>query len=143
MSNIYDKMLRFQYSSDLHYHLQGLKIDCQDNGTSFYTSVLLVLLFTSAIIIINYYYILFNRPKFSGFWVWFLNIIISCIIVFCYAIITPKKDLNQHKYCQQLHFNSTDCFLFGLTAFVYTLIFCLIFSILIKWWSLNNKKTPF
>lgn len=138
-------MPRFSYSRDLHAHLKGMDITCNtySSGTTIYGYVAIMLLIVAPIITINFYYGIFNRPKFASIWVWLLNVIVASIIIFCCAFMQPTSDLRHSRYCKDLNFSTTDCMLFGFTAATYTLIACILVSLAIKWWSLNNKKIPF
>jgi hypothetical protein len=144
MPQIFDKFPRISYSSDLHQHLKGLDLKCESyGGTNIYAWVTFWILLISLILAINYYYVLFNRPKMAKWWVWLINMLMGGIITFFMAYLRANADLNHSNYCKELHFNSADCLLFGLTAFTYTSFLFFIFSMIIKWKSLNNKKIPF
>lgn len=144
MANIFDMMPRFSYSRDLHAHLKGLDITCNSYsaGTTIYGYVLMIMLIVSPIIMVNFYYGIFNRPKFANSWVWLLNVLIASAITFSCAFIQSSSDFKHNRYCSQLHFNTMDCILFGFTAATYTVFACLLISFIIKWKSLNNKKIP-
>ncbi len=143
--SIWDKIFRFDYAKDLHIHLKGWAVDCNSGYTrqSTYQAVFFIMLVITLLGTINYYYGLFNRPKFSRIFVWFLNIMVMSIIVFITAYVMSSSGMHEGNHCQDLHFHSTDCMLFAFTAVVYTILFYIILSVFIKWWSLNNKKVPF
>jgi hypothetical protein len=144
MATFFDKMLRFNYSKDLHEHLKGLDISCSDfTASSTYSFITIIVVILIPIVMLNYYYGIFNRPKLSSFLTWLLNILLCGTIVFIVSMVRTTGDLNSKNYCQDLHFSTVDCMLFGFTAATYAVILSILISLIIKWWSLNNKKIPF
>ncbi len=144
MSTIFDKLLRFAYAKDLHEHLKGYNITCDDyTASSTYGYITTVIFVAAPILMLNYYYGIFNRPKLSSIGTWLLNILGGGAIVFGIAMTKSIGDLKSKNYCQELKFGSTDCILFGATAATYMVLACIIVSVVVKWWSLNNKKIPF
>ena len=145
MANFFSNILHFSYSSGLNEHLKGLDILKCDaySGTNIYAWIAIWTLFMSFILMFNYYYGIFNRPNCSKFWVWLLNVLIGAITILLMAYMRTNGDLRHGKFCKDLQFNSTDCMLFACTYAVYTVVLCGIFSLVMKWWSRNNKKVPF
>lgn len=144
MANIFDKFPRIKYSVDLHQHLKGLDIKCETySSQDFYALLYPVLIITCIVVMLNYYYGLFNRPKCANILWWLLNIFVVTTGFFCWAFFKSTEDLNNHNYCESLHFNSSDCLMFGLTAACYALITCFVSSLAIKWGSTHNKLIPF
>ncbi len=145
MAQFFDKVFRSSYSSDLHQHLKGLDIARGESysGTNIYAWITIWIFMLSLVLMINFYYGLFDRPKFSNFWAWLLNLLASASSIFVMAFLRSTNDLKHANYYKELHFNSADCMLFAFTATSYSVFFCIIFSLLMKWWSLNNKKVPF
>lgn len=142
--SFFDSILRFNYSRGLHQQLKGLSLDCNGyNGSSAYQLVSLTLLITAGVLALNYYYGLFNRPRFARFWIWFLNLLVACGIVGTVAYMQAYSPLQTGRFCPELRFSGMDCLLFSLTAMVYTALVFLLFSALIKWKSVSNKKVPF
>jgi hypothetical protein len=144
MASIFDTMLRFGYSNDLHDHLKGLDRDCNDyTGTSIYELVLYLILGLGLIVMFNYYKGLFHRPKFTIRWIWFLHLLGVSVIVFLFSLFRTSSDLNNGNFCQDLHFSSSDCVLFAITAAVYAMIYCFILSLIFKLISVHHKRIPF
>jgi hypothetical protein len=141
----WDKIFRFDYAKDLHAHLKGWAIDCNSGYTrqSIYQSVSVVMIVLVLLGTLNYYYGFFNRPRFSKTSFWLLNMLCISIIIFVMAYIMSSSGLHDGNHCPDLHFYSTDCMLFGFTAVIYTIIFYVVASLIVKWFSLNNKKVPF
>jgi hypothetical protein len=144
MDSIFDLMLRFGYSNDLHDHLKGLNLDCNDySGTSIYELVLYLILGLGILTMFNYYRGFLHRPKFTSKWIWFFHLLGVSLIVFLFGLFSTMSDLNNGNYCQDLHFNSSDCVLFALTASTYAFIWCFILSLIFKLFSVHHKRIPF
>lgn len=142
--NIFDSFIRFSYSRDLHEHLKGLSLDGEAySRQSVYQIVALIVIGLSIASIINYYFGLFNRPSFSRLFSWIINVIGVSGIVGIISYMLAASGVPSGAHCSYLHFFKTDCLLFGLTAFTYTGVFCIILSASVKWFSVNNKKVPF
>jgi hypothetical protein len=142
--SFFDSILRFSYSRDLHQHLKGLSVDCTGyTGNSVYQFVSLVLLATGLLIMINYYYGLFNHPRYTRTWFWLLNVLIACGITGTAAYFMAAAGLPEEQHCKDIHFSSMDCLLFAATAMLYSFLMCIIYSLLLKWKSVANKKVPF
>lgn len=139
-----DNFLRFNYSKDLHEYLKGMSLDCEGyTRQSTYQMVILIMLGLSTISTLNYYYGIFNRPSFSRRKTWILNVgsVASLVAFVGYTFASIGLPAGMH--CSYLHFFQTDCILFGLTCFVYTVIYSLVLSTCVKWLSVNNKRVPF
>jgi hypothetical protein len=143
--SFWDKVPRFDYARDLHIHLKGWASDCNSGyvGQNVYQSVFLVLLVLAGIFAANFYFGVFNRPKFSRRRVWLLNMLTVSTLVFIWAYIMSSSGMHDGRHCADLHFNGGDCMLFAFTAAIYTALFFTAYSFLIKWFSLNNKRVPF
>lgn len=125
-------------------HLSGLSTDCSSlSNQSIYNIIFICILTLNTIIMINYYYGFFNRVKFTNLLTWFLNLIIGSGIVFLIAYFYANNDFETNNFCQNLTITHSDCIGFGLTAFIYSILWSLIVSFIIKWKSSNNKKVPF
>ena len=142
--SFFDSILRFSYSRDLHQHLKGLSVDCQGyTGTAIYQVVSLTLLVLSLLFMLNYYHGLLNHPRHTRLWVWLINIIVCCGIIGTIAYAMASGGLPEGEHCKDIFFSRMDCLLFACTAMLYTFLACFIFSMLLKWKSVANKKIPF
>lgn len=142
--SFFDHLFNLGYSKDLHQQLKGLSLDCEGyTGDAAYPIVSIVLLVVSLIVILNYYYGLFNNPRFTHRRVWLLNIVVASCTVGFFAYFQATGYLPEGKHCETSHFNVLDCMLFAFTAMIYTAITCILFSLLFKWKSISNKKVPF
>lgn len=142
--SFFDHLFFGGYSQDLHEQLKGLSADCSSyNGSNVYQATAIVLLLVSLVLLLNYYYGLFNDPRFTYRRVWLLHILVACLIVGGFAYLSAASYLPEEKHCSDLHFGALDCSLFALTEMGYTAIVCILLSLLLKWKSVSNKKIPF
>jgi hypothetical protein len=142
--SFFDTFLRFNYSRDLHEHLKGMSVDCEGyTSQSIYQLMSLIMLILSTVCILNYYYGIFNRPSFSRLKTWGTNVFLISSTTAFLAYTFAAADLAPAQHCSYLYFFRTDCILFGMTAFIYNVFYCLLLSSSIKWMSVNNKKVPF
>lgn len=131
-------------SNGLGEHLRGLDSTCTDyTGKSIYNTVFLALFVINSLIIFNYYYGILNRSGWNNIGKWLLNVLIGAVIVFVIAFIYSNNDLQAGVMCNELKVNVSDCLGFAFTAFIYSFIWSVLFSILIKWKSSVNRKVPF
>lgn len=126
-------------------HLRGLDLQCLDYSQQSIYSVLFLYLFAiNSLIIINYYYGLFNRVPMNKWGWWFVNVLIGAFALFCIAYFNTKNDLDPINYCKNLKITLGDCYGFGATAAIYSFLYCIILSYIIKWRSNVNKTVnPF
>lgn len=142
--SLFDHLFRLGYSRDLHQQLKGLSPDCSGySGNAVYQMSGIVMIATSLLLMLNYYYGLFNNPRFTHRRVWLLNILIACGIVWLFAYFSAIDYLPDEKHCTDIHFTYLDCALFAFTQIIYTVICCFLCSLLFKWKSIANKKIPF
>lgn len=142
--SLFDHLFRLGYSSDLHQQLKGLSADCSGySGDAIYQVSGIVMIAISLCIMLNYYYGLFNNPRFTHRRVWLLNILVASGIVGLFAYFNATSYLPEEKHCADIHFTLLDCTLFAITQMIYTAISCVICSMILKWKSVANKKVPF
>ena len=139
------EVLGFYTSSDgLGEHLRGFDLDCLNySRNSLYNLIFLYLFIINSLIMINYYYGIFNRHPFGRLGWWLINSLIGPVILFFTALMYTYNDFSTSNYCNQLQISSMDCYGFALTTAIYSFIWCILFSLLIKWKSSNNRKIPF
>lgn len=142
---LFESLGLYSAQDGLGEHLRGLAVNCRDGytGQSIYNLVFIYLFAINGILLLNYYYGYFNRRPYNRWGWWLLNVLAGCVILFVIAWIYPYNDLSTGSYCNSLHMSASDCVGFGLTAAIYSFVFCVLFSLLIKWKSSVNKKVPF
>jgi len=142
--SFFDHLIRLGYSKGLHQQLKGYTTDCSGYGSdAVYQLNSLVLLALSVVTMLNYYYGVFNNPRFTHRRIWFLNILAASGMVGVVSYFQAASFLSPEKHCNDLHFTAIDCLLFAVNQAVYAMFVCFLCSLLLKWKSIANKKVPF
>jgi len=102
-----------------------------------------------AFVVMFFYYYIINHPRFNKWWSWLLMLLLVGLSnLFIGALIT-SDDLSVGNMGECLingengGIYDSNCWMFGLADFWVSAIFFIIFSIGLKWWSTNCKRTPF
>lgn len=141
---IFESLGLYSAANGLGDHLRGLDIKCEDYiNQSVYNVVFLCLIIINSLVVINYYYGLFNRVNFTNFLSWLINVLVGSLFLFFIGYLYANNDFSTGNYCQELSITHSDCIGFGLTASIFSILWSLILSMVIKWKSSNNKKVPF
>lgn len=96
-------------------------------------------LLLSTLILMAAYYYLINHPRFNRWYHWLLYTGIVAVINFAVAYFVSYNEINM-LYEEDPY--STQYYTFGLVNFLYALIFSMLFSYIIRWWSINCATTP-
>lgn len=141
---IFESFNLYSTQNGLGEHLRGLDIKGIDySNQSIYSMVFLSLFIVNALIIVNYYYGLLNRIPFNRFFWWFINVLLGSVILFFIAFLYSNNDFVTGNYYTKLSISTSDCVGFGLTSAIFSILWCCILTVLIKWNSSVNKKVPF
>jgi hypothetical protein len=141
---IFESFGLYSASNGLGEHLRGLDVQCNGyTNQSIYNVVFLCVSTVNSLIVINYYYGLFNRVNFTNFLSWLINVLVGSLIIFLIAYLYVNNDVSTENYCKDLSIMNSDCIGFGATASIFSIVWSLILSMIIKWKSSNNKKVPF
>jgi hypothetical protein len=141
--NLFDALNLFSTANGLGDHLKGMDIACNDfTNQNIYNIVFLWFLGINVLFLINYYYGFLNRSPFNKLIVWGINMLLSALLVGVVAFFYAHNSYAVGNICPQINISDADSFGFGATAFIYSLLFFFLFSLVIKWKS-NNKKIPF
>lgn len=142
--SLFESIGLYSSSNGLGEHLRGLSTDCNTfSNQSIYNIVFLCIFFINSLIVVNYYFGIFNRVNFTNLITWILNILIGAIIIFFVAFLYSNNDYVTQNYCKELNITQSDSIGFGFTSSIYSIIWSIIFSFIVKWKSSNNKKVPF
>ena len=102
-----------------------------------------------ALAMVFIYYYVINHPRFNKLWHWLVMLgVVGLVNLFIGAGMT-LGDLNAGNIgdCLMNGENGgiydSDCWMFGLANFFVSAMFFIVFSIGLKWWSTNCKRTPF
>lgn len=136
--------LHLRYSPGLHEQLKGLDMDgINYTGNSIYQLTGFLIIGVSLLTMLNYYYGLFNNPRFTHRRTWLLNILFPSAAIGLFAYFQAARYLPEDRHYSELHFSIADCALFGVNEMLLCITACLIWSLLLKWKSVANKKIPF
>lgn len=99
-------------------------------------------------VVLIYYYVV-NHPSFSKRWSWLLMLVVVGLSNLFVGALMTSGDLAAGNIGECLingengGIYNSNCWMFGLANFFVSAIFFIIFSIGLKWWSTNCKRTPF
>jgi len=102
----------------------------------------------SLLSVIAYYYLI-NSPRFSKLSHWFITMAISSLLISIIHFSTCTSMVNQQIIrtpgSAVYYFNqgTSVFFTFALQLFFFAGFLFLLFSVALKWWSTNARKTPF
>lgn len=144
------------FGSNLAEHLWGWDGVAQDySKQNQFNTIGLIGIAVSAFIVIFYYYIL-NHPRFSKWWSWLIMLGFTGVInLFIGYGITYSDVLNgtisddlmyvrdkQGEIVDTL-ITVSNCWGFGVANMFVSILFFIVLSFGMKWWSTNCKRSPF
>jgi hypothetical protein len=103
----------------------------------------LVLVISSLVGMFIYYYVI-NSTLWDKWHQWLVSVAIIGVInaVYAYWAVISKLEVVYAEMGEGVPF-TTEFFSFSMVNFLWTLILCFVFSLLLKWKSVNCRKTPF
>lgn len=144
------------FGDNLSYFLWGFDPTTQAyTNPNLYNFVGVIIISVSLLIVVGYYYI-FNNPRYSKWWSWFIVLGLNSLIALFvgYAIVRSKyingfipnglvyeMDTNGNILSQLI--GDSNCWGFGFANFFVAAIFYIALSFLLKWWSSSAKHVPF
>jgi hypothetical protein len=144
---LFESLGLYSSQNGLSEHLRGLNVKCDPllgySQQPIYSMVFLSLFIINSLIIINYYYGVLNRIPFNRFLWWALSVLLGSVILFLISFLYANNDFTSGNICPDLSVTSSDCLGFGITSAIFSIIWCCILSVIIKWKSSVNKKVPF
>lgn len=112
----------------------------------------------SLVLVVAYYYLplfLFNHPRSNRWWNWSIILLVSSTINFFIASIWTQNDFLDGKIGDCLMYtrdevgeiiahliNRSDCWMFGLSNFIFSILPFIFWTLLFKWGSTNCKNSP-
>jgi len=141
------------FGSDLADYLSGFVCATKEQeegyfGSNHFLMYGFIALGVALAVVLIYYYVI-NHPRFNRRGSWLLMLLLVGVINFFVGALMTRGDLNAGNIGECL-VNSEkggvsigDCWMFGLANFFVSVIFFIIFSVGLKWWSTNCKRTPF
>ena len=96
-------------------------------------------LMLSSLALVGVYYYVINHPRFNRWFHWLIYVgaigVINFGIAYYMSYSTISELYERDPYQAQYY-------TFGLVNFLYALVFSLLFSYAIRWWSINCSTTP-
>ena len=106
----------------------------------FYFTTGAVTLLISLVGMAVYYYVI-NHPRFSRWFHWLLVVVVICLINFAFAYFMADGVV------WRIHGTTAGYVMqivtFGLANVAWTVVYCFVFSMCLKWGSRNVKYSPF
>lgn len=87
------------------------------------------------------YYYVFDRPRTSKLWVWFIWLLMIGLVAFAIAYITVENSFYEIGQIPSKY--GVENLIFSFTNLIYACIIMFFFSLLIKWKSTNSSHVPF
>lgn len=129
------------------------------DGRILFNTIGIITISISLLFVLAYYYLpllLFDHPRSNRWWNWVIILFVSSTINFFIASIWIKNDFldgnigdclmytrdEGGEIISQLIYKS-DCWMFGLTNFIISIMVFVLGSLIFKWWSTNCKHSPF
>lgn len=122
-------------------YFQGLSNDLYVNDI-YFTLCLFLFLFTFIWVLIFYYVLM--SPKWGTLIRWILWVLIGCSVNFVASYLIAYNNIADIYLNQNLEIPYSNEFIgIGISNFISSLILSIIFSVLLKWKSVNSSKIPF
>tara|TARA_R110002051_G_scaffold108607_6_gene181359 strand:- start:2507 stop:2911 length:405 start_codon:yes stop_codon:yes gene_type:complete len=119
-------------------YLDAFSTIMYDNNV--YTVVAIYTLPMVLVLTFLYYYV-FDRPKTSKLWVWLITLLLIGFGAFAIAYITVENSFYELGLLPADY--TVENLIFSVTNLVYACIIMFLFSLLIKWKSINSSHVPF
>ena len=108
-----------------------------------YYTVGLLMLVSSFVWMLLYYYLVSNYGNFYKLTKWIFWILILAIINFCVGYYISELAMFNLFNPEDYPYTVTDFFNFSIVNVLWTILFCLVFSLILKIKSTTASKTPF
>lgn len=144
------------FGQNLSYYLWGYDPSTEEfTNPNLYNLIGLITFSISLIIIIIFYYII-NHPRYCNWWSWLITMgINSLIALFVGYGIVMSKYVNGYIHDTLMYQKDSDgnilsvligesnCWGFGIANIFIAMMFFIVLSFLLKWWSTSAKHIPF
>jgi len=147
------------FGQNLAEYLWGYNCDTGEyNSINLFNSIGLITIFITFILVLAYYYLpllLFNHPRSNRWWNWLIILLIAGAINFFIGYGWTINDFLDGNIGDCLMYtrdpdgniisqliNKKDCWLFGLSNFIVSAMFFVLWSSILKWGSRNCKHSP-
>jgi hypothetical protein len=133
------------YGQGMALHLKGMGLDGLENtGTPWYTIFGIVMVLSTGLIYAWQYHLL-DSPKWSGKKHWWVFASLAASLNYCVGFLTTWNTVLDGEFCDQLTISLADCFGFGLSNALWSLLLYWIITAtsLFRQFSVNCKFTTF
>ena len=144
------------YGQDLSYYLWGYNPSTEAySNPNLYNCIGLATLIISLVIVVVFYYII-NHPRYCKWWSWLITLGVNSIIaLFVGYGIVKTKYINGYIHDSLMYQRDADgnilsvligdanCWSFGIANVFVAVMFFIVFTFTLKWWSRNAKHVPF
>lgn len=144
------------FGQDLSYYLWGYDPSTEAYlNPNLYNLIGLITLSISLIIVVMFYYII-NHPRYCKWWSWLITLGVNSLIALFvgYGIVITKyingyihdslmyqRDANEN--ILSVLIGETNCWGFGIANAFVAMIFFIVLTFTLKWWSTSAKYVPF
>ena len=140
-ANLYELFINI-YGNELADHLYGTACDNGDVYGGQYAGIGLTMIVTSLILVVIYYYSFVNASR-NRWYHWLYWLIGNFIISFLVGYYLPFRDLSADLVCENLTLLTEDTVFFGLVNGLFSIFFFLVFTFMLRWWSVDGRTTPY
>lgn len=133
------------YKQDLGDHLRGWNFEDETfDGTPWYLIFGIIMLITTVFAYVWQYHLL-DSPRWARSKHWWLFALVTALLNFFIGFLTTMNTLNSGEYSEDLNFGIGDCFGFGLSNGLWSLLlyFLITATPLFRQFSVNCKFTTF
>ena len=132
----------FSNMYELFVYIQGFSDDLYETGANFPVGVLMILISAAGMAL--YYYVI-NHPKFNHWFHWLL--VVGLLALINFGIAWAMSDGALYDYYQAINqvppYFITDYITYSLVNALWSVIFSFVFSMCMKWKSINCRYSPF
>ena len=143
MNNFFTFLYEGFHPLDLFY-ISNFSDDMHQTETA-YVTIGIIMIFSSIILESAYYYVISNYGSFYKRKFWFLWLVIIALINFFMAYHFSVATLQDYYSTLSIPYpyTFTEHFTFSMVNVFWTVVFCFIFSVILKFKSIQASRTPF
>jgi hypothetical protein len=97
---------------------------------------------TTAFAFMILFYWVLDHPRYAKWYHWLITILICASLNFVFNYFWTQTEINLLYAEQELPHYSNELLLHGFTQFLWSFVFCVVFSFALKWKSVSTRKTP-
>lgn len=151
LGNLYELLDSF-YGYALRDYLWGFDCDTSDfTAPILFNHAGVITIIISLIVVVLYYYVL-DHPKLANWRGWFLFMLINLLVTAIFGYFYVKMDLDANLICTAFintestgvfAVDNSSCFGFAMANGLVSILFYIVWSLSLKWFSKSSKHVPF